>query len=330
MSKTDAVRIADTIAFIRTAAVPVGNMGMRATVADILRDRDQDGLIGSTVAPAMSQGSNYTVFGREAAQELRHYRRAIILIRMVLQNSDRSVAPHYASNIADANLPQELGNELAQVHATQADLQAKLTLLKDHPLQFLQQNTFTMVGESTSGVMSYAFSYDPMQSVYQLALDSRPCNFVSEPVDVFHLHVQSYASLAKTARPMPPGGQSLNVVGALVHGADLMVTTQLTGCSVVYHLNGALLVAAHVQPVGINAEIACADLRANATLTQAPGNAITGIFGPTDPKGVDPNNYQKAGAYNYCIGVRSGGTWALYAQQRTPGAGGNKLSWQIA
>ncbi len=329
MSKTDAVRIADTIAFIRTAAVPPANTIMRDTVADMLRDRDQAGLIGTMVAPAMSQGSNYAVIGREAVQETRHYRRAIILIRMVLQNSDRSVAPRETAALLDANLPQVLGTYLAQVLTTQADLQTKLALLKANPSQFLSQNAFNMVGEATSGVMHFSFFFDPLDGKYQLSLNTRANNFVLEPVDVFHLHVQSYASLAKTNRPVPPGGTSLKVVGTVVHGADLMVTTQLTGCSVVYHHNAALLVAAHVQPVGIVAESACASLRADGTLTQAPGNAITGVFGPQVPKGVDPNNYQKAGAYNYCVGVRTGGTWHLYAQQRAPGVGGNMLSWQI-
>lgn len=137
------------------------------------------------------------------------------------------------------------------------------------------------------------------------------------PVDVFQLSVQPYAGLGKTNRPIPPGGQSLNVLGSIAHGADLMVTTQLTGCAIVYYLNGANLVVAHVQPTGgIGAEAMCTSLRADATLSNAPGQAVTGVFGAQAVKGGDPNNYQKAGHYNYCIGVRIGGSWDLYAQQR--------------
>ena len=110
-----------------------------------------------------------------------------------------------------------------------------------------------------------------------------------------------------------------------------MVTTQLTGCSIVYYLNGATLVAAHVQPTGgIDAEAMCTNLRADATLSNAPGLAVTGVFGAQAPKGADPNNYQKAGNFSFCIGVKIGGAWNLCAQQRTRGVGGAKVAWTIA
>ena len=120
------------------------------------------------------------------------------------------------------------------------------------------------------------------------------------------------------------------IAGAVVNGADLMVTTQLTGCAIPFHLNGATLVAAHVQPAG-KAEDMTADLRANGRLTMAPD--MTGVFGATAPKGNSVLNYQKDGFYNYCIGVRIGGSWNLYAQQR-PKAYGNHVgaaldAWRI-
>lgn len=295
----------------------------------MLRDREAAGGIGTLVSPAMSQGSNLTVFGRGAVVETRQYRRAIILIRMVLRNSDHSVAPHETASIPDANLAAELGAQLDAVTTAIADLDTKLAQLQADPLTFLAGNAFNMVGAPTSGVMHYGFFVDPQDWKYTLAPANLVGNWAYVPIDVFQLHVQSYASLAKTVRPNPPGGESLQVVGTAVHGASLMVTTQLTGCSVVYYHNGGNLVAAHVQPTGTVAETACTNLRADATLSQAPGNMVTSVFGPQNPKGVDPNNYQKAGAYNYCIGVRIGGTWELYAQQRAPGVGGNRISWKI-
>ena len=73
-------------------------------------------------------------------------------------------------------------------------------------------------------------------------------------------------------------------------------------------------------------------LRANSRLTHAPN--LTGIFGARTPRGGDPLNYTRDGFYNYCVGVRSGGAWHLYAQQR-PKAYGNHVNaaidaWQIA
>src|ERR1039458_3863931 len=107
MSKDEGVRITDTINFIRTATVPAAHNAQRATVADLLRDYDAHGHIADTVSPAMSQGSNYAILGRDEVKASRHYRRAIILIRMALENADRSVAPRDVSQISDANLPNE-------------------------------------------------------------------------------------------------------------------------------------------------------------------------------------------------------------------------------
>lgn len=330
VSKDDAVRITDTIAFIRTAAVPPMHNAKRAIVADILRDRNAAGSLPSTASGAMSQGSNNVLLGRDAVQETRHYRRAIILIRMAFENCDRSVASPETANIPDANLPAALGLRLDAYVTTMADLALNLAQLRANPLAFLAANSFNMVGASISGVMPYGFIFDPMMNMYCLAPIASVGNLPASPIDVFQLHVQPYASLATVNRPNPPGGQSLTVAGSVVHGADLMVTTQLTGCAIVYYHNVGNLIAAHVQPTGIVAETACTNLRADATLTLAPGNAFTAVFGPQNPKGVNVNNYQKQGAYNYCIGVRTGGTWGLYAQQRAPGLNGNKLSWQIS
>lgn len=330
MSKDDAVRISDTIAFIRTAAVPPMHNAKRAIVADMLRDREAAGLIPNTASPAMSQGSNTAIRGRDTVVESRHYRRAIILIRMALENSDRSIAPPATANIPDANLPAALGLYLDSITTTITELTLKLAQLQANPIAFLAAHAFNMVGAPASGVMPYGFIFDPLEKKYHLTPIAKVGNLPCVEIDVFQLHVQPYASLATTARPNPPGGQSLNVAGTVVHGANLMVTTQLTGCAIVYYHNIGNLVAAHVQPTGILAETACTNLRADGTLTNAPGNAKTAVFGPQNPKGVDVNNYQKAGGYNYCIGVRIGGTWGLYAQQRAPGAGGNTQSWQIS
>jgi hypothetical protein len=331
MSKDDDVRISDTITFIRTATVPPGRDAKRGIVADLLHDLDLQGRISDLVSPAMSQGSNYAIVGRDEAKANRHYRRAIILIRMALQNSDRSVAPRETNQITDANLAQELGNRLDQVCTTLDDLTTKLDLLKSNPVQFLKNNAFNMVSASgknvPSGVMDYVFYDDALNGQYTLAAERDVNNIVTKKIKVFHLHVQPYAGLAKTRTA---NGESLDVVGNIAQ-LELMVTTQLTGCAIVYYLQGATLVAAHVQPTGgIIAEAMCTNLRDDATLSNAPGLAKTGVFGAQAAKGGDPNNYLKAGNYNFCVGVRIGGTWGLYAQERVRGKGGAKDSWIIA
>jgi hypothetical protein len=330
MSKNDATRLTDTIAFIRGATVPPAHANKRAAVADLLADREATHRIPDTISPAMSQGSNYTIVGRDQVKEQRHYRRAIILVRAALLGTDRNFAAGEVNQIADASLPAALGTVLDEVTTQLADLNLKLNQLRNDPLAFLTNNSFNMVGEATSGPMDYDFYYDKLGQLYVLTLKEKNQIWVSVPVNVFHLHVQKYAGLGKPAKA---GGHWLDVDGTVVVGApDLMVTTQLTGCAIVYHLNGANLVAAHVQPsADVNAEAICTNLRADGRLSKAPGKTVTGVFGAQLAKGGDPKNYLKVGNRNYCVGVKSGGNWDLYAQQRPGGlaVGGLNVAWKI-
>ncbi|MGQ0646421.1 MAG: hypothetical protein ACT4P7_02550 [Gemmatimonadaceae bacterium] len=329
MAKDDAIRITDTIAFIRGANVPVVHQPKRAVIADALRDRNVAGRIPTTISPAMSQGSNYAISGRDQVQEHRHYRRAMILIRAVLMGQDRNFAAGEVARIADANLPAALGGDLDQVTTTLQDLATKVALLKTNPIAFLTANSLQVTGVDTSAPMAYAFYFDTLSNVYNFAPVPTVATWALVVENVYHVHVQQYAALAKTDRV--GGGQHINVSGNVVAGAgaDLMLTTQLTGCAVVYYLNGATLVAAHVQPSGGTiAETMCTNLRAGARLSSAPGSAVTGVFGAQTSKGVDPNNYVKGGFYNYCVGVRDGGAWDLYAQQR-PRSYGNAVGTAI-
>jgi hypothetical protein len=325
MSKDDAVRISDTIAFIRTATVPIADLPKRKIVADMLHDREQANKIATNISPAMSQGSNYAIKGRDSVQEHRHYRRAIILIKSVLLNVDRNDSARDAGLLPDAGVAAELGNVLAQVTNCIDDLHAKLALLKVQPLQFLLHNNLQVVTAPLSQPYDYAFYFDSLNQVYTFCLEDAVGSYAYILEPVYHVHVQKYAALP-TVAGQNQAAPVRKIPGTVVHGADLMVTTQLTGCAIPFYLNGATLVAAHVQPAGM-AETMTTDLRDNGLLTMATD--MTGVFGAQAPKGTSALNYQKDGYYNYCIGVRSGGQWHLYAQQR-PKAYGNHVNAALA
>ena len=330
MSKDAAVRLTDTIAFIRTASVPDEHLTKRGTVADVLEARRVSGDIPNTLSAQMSHGPNDAVLDRAEVQKLRHYRRAIMLIRCALLNRDHTVVRSEVDGLADNALRTTLGSALDDVTTLLADLRRKLALLKDQPLEFLRQYALLVEGKSTSGVSPYGFCYDALDDVYifkQLGgIGTR--TFIEETV--YNVHVQPFASLGRPKKQDTRGGEWVDVFGARVDGAALMITTQLTGCSVVYYLNGAVLFAAHVQPSS-RGEDMCATLRADGRLTSAPG--LTGVFGAQPARGTDANNYVAA-HNNHCIGVRVAGTWHLYAQQRprgfNRGQGGNIVAWQIA
>jgi hypothetical protein len=333
MAKDPDVRIADTIAFIRNADVPSGREGDRAIVADMLRDRETAGTLPDTASPAMSQGHNFAVFDRAGAKEFRNYRRAIILIRMVLQDTHATEAPSQTDRIADANLRQALGDRLREVCATRQDLIDKLHVIKTRPLDFLTNHNLQIMGARGSGGMPYDFVHDPSVGHYKLVPPDMVGHLVALRIDeVFHVPVVRYADLTKT--PIPGGGgQTIDVPGHPVTRGELMVTTQLTGCAIVYH-HAAGLVAAHVLPFGaIRAEAMCTELRNSASLIGAPGNAVTGVFGAQPTRAGNVNNYELmgGGTWVFCLGVNFGGAWSLYAQQRPKAhaVGGARTAWQI-
>ena len=114
------------------------------------------------------------------------------------------------------------------------------------------------------------------------------------------------------------------------YAADLTVTTQLTGCSIIYDLSGdrSNMVAAHVRPTGTTGPLLCQALRAGAALSNAIGGGAGGVFGAVGAR--EQNGYVMAEGACYFIGVRVGGAWELHGQQYAVGAPlAAPRTWQI-
>ena len=96
-----------------------------------------------------------------------------------------------------------------------------------------------------------------------------------------------------------------------VHNADLVVTTQLTGCSFMYQASGS---AMHIYPNHqIGGEDLCQKLSKEGKFPNALAKGATMVFGPSTkgkPKRYDPSN-----VWTYIFGIKKSNVWELHAQQ---------------
>lgn len=141
--------------------------------------------------------------------------------------------------------------------------------------------------------------------------DSGPLNTHGIPMVNYNSTVYGCHNLLGNIAAMP-----YFVAGA---GADYLTTGLLTGCCFAWIVNGANLWCIHVQPkAGVTPQQLHNDMAANGHFAAAPGTALS-TFGK--------NDYPTP--YAVVIGVRSGGTWKLYAQTSTDTFKTVNSAWRI-
>ncbi len=321
-------RDTDTIRFIRTATVASGN-DLRIPVSELLEE------IGVTEATyqAMSMGTAGT-------QATRKYRRAMILIYCALYDMPGAQARLLVSRHLDASLPTALGNMLNDIQRVVAPrrLNLRLAQLQTAPATFLAANRIK-TGRSnvtTSTATPYSFSWDSRQRFYLM----EPPNVLHHNLHItfqgFNIAVTNYTAIA---------GNPGNIAGAVVLGT-IGLTTQLSGCSILYSVNGANLSVAHIMPdaaVRLNVPPA---LTADAArplgvllalrmahegdLANPVAGGTLGVFGMVADRAhtalrmVGPRNVRMHGYLDtlgnaYFIALQVGGTWQLFGQQNNPG-----------
>lgn len=146
-------------------------------------------------------------------------------------------------------------------------LKAELTTFQANPLQFANEKKLTLQGKSTSGIVPFKF-YQKDGGYY-----FNPNFYQGEYTSIlaYNVHVQDYDAV-KT---------SLGAINAsLVNGAatTLMLTTQLTGCSVCFSINGASLAVAHINPKQHDSKQMRTILRNTGGFANGNGGAFT-VFG---------------------------------------------------
>jgi hypothetical protein len=328
-------RFADTVAFIRTLTNP-GNVpvGPASAVADLL-----DGFHGAippAVDAAMSQG-------RQGTGLTRKYRRAMILILCVVNNTSTALARRAVEIVPDSGLHAALVQMLRDVQVVYGGrlLRPIADQLKANPLTFLTNNRIKLGrgAMTVSGPAQYDLSWDPFQRLYFMEPSLPSHTYIHAKVPGYNIHVQRYCDIRNELH---------DIDGASVNG-DLALTTQLSGCTILYKVAGGTLTVAHILPDPEVRRYLPADLAAHAglpigvlqtlrlardgNLGSAPGTL--GILGMVSNPGetglralgarsVRAHGYTDQLGNAYFLGVKVGGNWRVIAQQNNPGmpAGG--------
>jgi hypothetical protein len=328
MAKTG--RIAEILVFIRTAPVtPASSENFRQPVSEWLDDVP----ISAAVEQGMSQG-------KAGTETTRKYREAMILILCGLNQVPIARAQQAVAQYKDPALPGALGTMLADVNKISIPrlLNPALQQLMTAPATFLANHRI----KTGNGAMTTSD-----KSQYEFSWDWRSQYYLMEPPVAFHhnMHIQfpgyniAVTKFSGIANPA-------HVDGAAIQG-NIGVTTQLSGCSILYSVNGANLVVAHVWPneagpvkanlppalagqAGLPAGVVLALRLAHQTdLRNAVAGGTFGIFGMVNdathtglrtvgPRNIRMHGYVATAGNAYFIAVQVAGSWQLFGQQNNP------------
>ncbi|WP_087018332.1 hypothetical protein [Thaumasiovibrio subtropicus] len=172
-----------------------------------------------------------------------------------------------------------------------------IQLLQTNPLTFLRRNSFTaFAAPTTAGAVHQFFMVDrntdierPGQILGNLnthtgqKFQARANNNLGGGTGFNAAHI-----------PVQPSNIAINPIALPLHGAGIMLTTQLTGCCMVVVPQGNTFGVAHLQPTGETGLQLCQRLR----------TAGMRVFGQSD--------YQ--GSRGIFVGARINGTWGFYTQ----------------
>lgn len=335
-------RLADTIDFLNGGSRDNDISTFGPAVATIL-----DGYT-AMLPPSVNDAMGMS---RQGDARDRRLRRAIVAIRCLILGS----LARETQAVAKAIQPNQLKPILIDLMRMALRVNGRSTIrplidrLMRDPEAFLTANrikTGYIYGRSTSA--TFDFYHSPYHDLYNIDPVNPNRNLPFAPIRAFSFHVQQFKDVA------PDMG---NIVGARAT-EDLVITTQLSGCSVLYRVNGPNLDVAHIQPTADHvwfplppnlqhyagspkAVIMGKFLEAHGALAgeggtlglyrQAPTDANT-RFRPgrraegTRDARINVHGYwRRSGAdYAYFIAVRRAGSWEIFGQENAtnnPGEG---------
>jgi hypothetical protein len=205
-------------------------------------------------------------------------------------------------------------------------LDTALYRLKNDPLGFLRSNLLSIAGHSQSNSRIFYFGfYDTFARTattnegFKFAADAVMASSTTAGIDG-----KSVTAVSVHNVRMIPSAEDVDLSDIESYtlgtgGPDLMITGQLSGCVFVVQQIPTGLVVAHIQPGGKRQ--AGPMLRESVRLMgRFRGHGrVTRVFG------VGKDYAARA----HVVGVRTGGTWHLYAQQVSTGVGPVTGSVQI-
>lgn len=192
--------------------------------------------------------------------------------------------------------------------------------LKTMPEAFLRNNVLCTAGAAQSGASPFYIGHlkNPPTGAGAPNEAFKFCNLnfmVDNPHPVL---VHNVRMIPKQEKPFDPQ----NIPGYCLYGGpDIMVTGQLSACTFVTDGNRAAPVVAHIQPRQLDEPALNGNMTRQAlaggrfdlsgAAVQGEGRVET-VFGPFGDSGAG-----EYAAYAYVTGIRSGGSWQIWAQHVT-------------
>jgi len=172
-----------------------------------------------------------------------------------------------------------------------------IQMLQTRPMEFLRKNSITPYAAPGNAGIHQFYMVDTQQQIQRPGsrlgtfrthdgqrFQVRPNNIMGgSPFNAVHIPVQP-SNIAINAFPLP------------LHGAGIMITTQLTGCCIVMVPGAGTWSVAHLQPTGEN----------GVQLRQRLARNRIKVYGATD----------YAGNRAALIGVRIDMNWEFYTQKQ--------------
>lgn len=300
--------------------------------------------VSDAVPPAVDQAlRGLRGGGRDAVRR----RRALTLIWCILRGARAADAAAAAKGIDAGRLEGVLDAEANTVMVQTGGplFRPAIQSLLAQPEAFLRAHRVFTHSTDRSGSMLHDFTFLPHNAVYEIRPATAHHDGPYAVTRAHNVHVQMYAAV----RADPTG-----IAGAAAT-EDLVVTTQLSGCAVLYRVAGSRLDVAHVRPdaaVAADLPPAFAGLAGASNgrkLTEilARGGSLAGeggtlgLYGCVDapaemgfrvvgrhlPGGADAamrvHGYCRSTAGGvpmraYFVAVRRAGTWSLFGQRNNP------------
>jgi hypothetical protein len=295
-------RITETIQFIR-GWTGGANAPYAPQVAAHLESQTYTNPGMQGFSAAMAQGDY--VAGSTAFKDRRKARRAITLIRCALLGKPVATVHAAVKLIHDGMLDSQLNYEIGLVRGNaQQALNAAWAQLCNNTAAFVQNNTLIVRSNASQGVQNFYFSHQDDQNRYAIEPPGMPTRFLSILVQINHIPVTRYAAVQHTLN---------QITGVDLDQNHPTFTTQLTGCSYMFQINGAAAKAAHIWPAG-----AITPTNLTAALRNAPADFQNGNGGVATVFGAEGANtvtgYVHGGTWTYIVAVYAG-AWEIHAQQ---------------
>lgn len=332
------IRRDQTIAFIRTAQVP-NHADKRSIVADILQHKYP---MDAAASRNLSQGKNWAIRNREAVKLDRSYRRACIAIRAGILGYTLQVASAGLDALGLAALQNALGNDLnLAVNHERMLLHHALHDFRTSPANFMANNALKMeANPNFAGHTPCLFYFNYNQAQYQFRPDLNANLTASEGIRVggamgagynaIFIRINVYNLLWTLYSAV--SGNLAAVMGSVIQHDDLMVTDQLTGCSLMFDVNGTNMTIIHVQPDGPPGTAGRGHLLAltmrGAQFANGQGGGLH-VLGsrPVENRPLDYNNNMST----QVVGIVRNGVWEIWAQTRMRDAVANITgSWKVS